>query len=343
MSDPASVHLGFTCRGRDISGPARPTSRNDKLKPQCAAEPLDGSQHSSQTTGKELVEACPGLRADLPGGRPSHGAGLAPGEPQQQDSGEGASACQVPRGANSKQGPVLAHGGSLKPPPAVPPDSGQAPVTGCRCPLARGASIGAARPARGVLETPLVTPQLHPATQQGHLTPGPSQNGYRRKGTPSPDVVRDRLPHTSSRLGPQPRREKQTLRLWPGAALSWPLTSWTVSCSGYRSTSSQTAGTRLASSAHPLGLAGAGTGGLGSRREAGPPRALLAHSPRGQRCPSPAHPRPQRTRWRPQGGGQRPAWEGGPAWIRMLGSPHQKHPHRGGQSGPAREPASSEG
>lgn len=64
------------------------------------------------------LEACPGLRGDLPGGWPRHGAWcppawgarLAPAEPQQQGSGEGASACQVPRGANSKQGPVLAHG-----------------------------------------------------------------------------------------------------------------------------------------------------------------------------------------------------------------------------------------
>lgn len=49
------------------------------------------------------METYPGLCADFPGGRPGHrawcpawGAGLAPREPKQQDSREGASMCQVP-------------------------------------------------------------------------------------------------------------------------------------------------------------------------------------------------------------------------------------------------------
>ena len=140
-------------------------------------------------------------------------------------------------------------------------------------------------------------------------------------------MVRDRLPHTSSRLGPQPRREKQTLRLWPGAALSWPLTSWTVSCSGYRSTSSQMAGTRLASSAQPLG-----------------PPAPCSPTRLADNGALPL-PIPGLSE---QGGGPRAEGRGRPGKVALHGSGCRAHhirniPTEAGRAAPAREPASSEG
>ena len=74
-----------------------------------------------------------------------------------------------------------------------------------------------------------------------------------------------------SRPGPQPWREKRTLRLWPGAALSGPRTSWTVSCSGYRSKRSQMAGTGRVYLPAPWTWQGRAQEGWATGERQGPP------------------------------------------------------------------------
>lgn len=78
--------------------------------------------------------------------------------------------------------------------------------------------------------------------------------------------------------GPQPRREKQTLRLTRGCPVPAPDL---LDCQLPWLPQHELPGSRgwAGSAAHPVGLAGLGTEGLGSRRKAGPLSALLTHSP----------------------------------------------------------------
>lgn len=149
-------------------------------------------QHSSQTTAGELREACPSLCADSQEGGLAREPGVLPGQPGWSPGNHShrtpgrVHPCAGFRGSQFQTGPCPGPQWLIKATPTVPPGSGQAPATGRRCPLTWSACIGTARPARHVLETPLVTPQLRPGTKQGHPTLGPSQIGVRKKGDTQP-------------------------------------------------------------------------------------------------------------------------------------------------------------